>query len=244
MKHSKLSLSIGMSIITLFILFSMNCISIPENITDLIPGDSEQLLDEETIIAGLKEALEIGTANAVEIVSKANGYLKNPDIYIPLPDELEDFAEVLKKIGMKKNIDTFIEDMNHAAEKASEGAVDIFIDAIKNITLSDARNILEGPDNAATDYFERNTRGDLYDIFYPVVKNAMDKIGLTKLYKVLRDAYNKIPGVKKVNFQLNQYITDKGLDGLFYMLAKEEKKIRDDPVARVTDLLKEVFGSL
>jgi hypothetical protein len=145
---------------------------------------------------------------------------------------------------MKKDVNKFVEDMNHAAEKAAEGAVDIFVDGIREMTLTDARKILEGPDNAATEYFENKTRGKLYDVFYPVVKKAMDNLGLTKLFKFLLDTYNGIPGVKKTNFELNDYITNKGLNGLFHMLAEEEKKIRIDPVARVTDLLKEVFGSL
>ena len=243
MKQLNLSFLIGVSFIIFFALISMNCISIPDNVASLIP-DKKQGLDEETIIAGLKEALEIGTKKAVEIVSKTDGYLKNSAIYIPLPEELNDFANTLRKIGMKKDVDRFINDMNHAAEKAATGAADIFVDAIKKMTLQDARKILQGADNAATVYFEKNTRNKLYDVFYPVVKSAMDKVGLTKLFKFLLDAYNRIPGMKKINFELNKYITDKGLDGLFLMLAKEEKKIRDDPAARVTDLLKKVFGSL
>lgn len=243
MKHSVLYSVLGVGFIIMFSLFSMNCVSVPDDIADFIP-DGKKPLDEKTIIAGLKEALEIGTKNAVKVVSKVNGYLKNRDIYIPLPKELEDFTDVLRKIGMKKDVEKFIEDMNHSAEKAAEGAVDIFVDAITKMTLKDARKILEGPDDAATSYFEKQTRGKLYDVFYPVVKTAMDKVGLTKLFEFLVDTHNSIPGVKKIKFELNEYITNKGLDGLFFMLAKEEKKIRDDPAARVTDLLKEVFGSL
>ncbi|MBN2443265.1 MAG: DUF4197 domain-containing protein [Spirochaetales bacterium] len=244
MKHSFLYSLPGIGLMVLFALTSVQCISVPGNVADLIPGKEPKGLDEKTIIAGLKEALEIGTGNAVKIVSQSNGYLKNSDIKIILPEELEDMADVLKKIGMKKDVDKFVNDMNHAAEKAAEGAADIFVDAIKKMTLSDARKILEGEDDAATRYFEDKTREKLYDVFFPVVKNAMDKVGITKLFKFLLDTYNGIPGVKKTRFDLNLYITNKGLDGLFFMLAKEEKKIRIDPVARVTDLLKEVFGSL
>ncbi|MBN2533233.1 MAG: DUF4197 domain-containing protein [Spirochaetales bacterium] len=243
MKPSALYLVLGVSFIILFILLSMNCISVPGDITEYIPGGKKPL-DEKTIIAGLKEALEVGTKNTVKVVSKTNGYLKNSDIYIPLPEELEDFADVLRKIGMKKDVQKFIEDMNHSAEKAAEKAIDIFVDAITEMTLKDAKKILEGPDNAATTYFEKHTRDRLYDVFYPVVKKAMDAVGLTRLFKFLVDAYNGVPGVKKVKFELNKYITNRGLDGLFYMLAIEEKKIRDDPAARVTDLLKKVFGSV
>lgn len=242
MKHSTLYFVLGVAFIILFILLSMNCISV-DDIGDIIPGGKKPL-DEKTIIAGLKEALEIGTKNTVKVVSKSNGYFKNRDIFIPLPDELKDLADALRKIGMKKDVEKFIEDMNHSAEEASEGAIDIFVDAITEMTLKDAKKILEGPDDAATNYFEEHTRKRLYDVFYPVVKKAMDSVGLTKLFKFLVDTYNGIPGVKKTKFELNQYITNKGLDGLFFMLAKEEKKIRDDPAARVTDLLKKVFGSI
>jgi enolase len=132
--------------------------------------------------------------------------------------------------------------MNHAAETAAAGAVDIFVDAVKKMTLSDAVNILHGPDNAATAYFEKNTRTRLYGVFFPVIKNAMDKVGVTKLYKFLIDKYNTIPFIQKKTYDLDRYITDRGLDGLFYMLASEEKKIRKDPAARVTELLRKVFG--
>jgi hypothetical protein len=243
MNHSKVYFILGVSFIIFFILSSMNCISVPGDLADLIP-DRDKPLDEKTIIAGLKEALEVGTKNAVEIVSRKNGFLKNRDIYIPLPEELEDFSNVLRKVGLKKEVNKFVEDMNHAAEKAAEGAADIFVDAIMKMTVRDARDILQGPDDAATHYFERQTRNKLYNVFYPVVKDAMDKVGLSKLFAFLVDTYNGIPGVKKTKFELNDYITDKGLDGLFFMLAKEEKKIREDPAARVTELLKEVFGSL
>jgi hypothetical protein len=244
----KISICVGVMkgcVLILLVSSLLQCISVPSDVTDLLSvGEDRPVLDEETIIAGLKEALEIGTDNAVQMVSKRNGFLNNPAIFIPLPGELEDMADVLKRIGMKKDVDKFINNMNHAAEEAAKGAADIFIDAITEMTLTDARNILEGADNAATTYFENKTRRDLYDVFYPVVKNAMDKVGLTNLFKFLVDTYNGIPGVRKTNFELNDYITNKGLDGLFYMLAEEEKKIRIDPVARVTDLLKEVFGSI
>jgi hypothetical protein len=244
MKHS-VWFFLSISCLVVISLFSNGCVGVPGNVRDLVPGGSkEKKLDEKTIIAGLKEALEIGTKKAVEIVSQKNGYFKNKEIFIPLPDDLEKVAKKLRSIGLKKDVDRFIEDMNHAAEKAAEGAVKIFIDAIKEMTLKDARKILEGADNAATKYFEDKTRNKLFDVFFPVVKKAMDKLGVTKLYKFLIDSYNAIPGVKKAKYDLDSYITNRALDGLFFMLAREEKKIRKDPAARVTDLLKKVFGSL
>ncbi|MBN1700131.1 MAG: DUF4197 domain-containing protein [Spirochaetales bacterium] len=232
--------------VSVFSFLAASCVGIPDKVGDLIPGGAskEKKLDEKTIIAGLKEALEIGTKKAVEIVSKKNGYFKNKEIFIPLPKDLNDVAKKLRSIGFKKDVDKFIEDMNHAAEKAAEGAVDIFVDAIKKMTMKDARKILEGADDEATRYFEDKTRKKLYDVFFPVVKKAMDKLGVTKLYKFLIDTYNGIPGVKKVKYDLDAYITNRALDGLFLMLSKEEKKIRKDPAARVTELLKKVFGSL
>lgn len=220
--------------------FMLSCVGVKS-----IPGISlskPKELDEKTIIAGLREALEIGTRNAVKVVSKKNGYLSNRKIAIPLPDELEEVADKLRSIGLRKDVDRFIEDMNHAAEKAAEGAADIFIDAIRKMTLDDARRILKGPDDAATSYFEKHTRKRLYDMFFPVIRDAMNRLGVTKLYKFLLDSYNKLPLVRKKTYDLDRYITNKGLDGLFTMLSEEEKKIRKDPAARVTELLRKVFG--
>ncbi|MBN1411037.1 MAG: DUF4197 domain-containing protein [Spirochaetales bacterium] len=223
----------------ILMVFLPGCVSIDKF---LPTGTTTKKLDEKTIIAGLKEALEIGTKNAVKIVSKENGFLKNARISIPLPPDLKEWADRLRQIGLGSQVDKFISDMNHAAEKAAEKAPDIFVDAIKKMTLEDARNILAGADNAATQYFEKHTRKKLYGVFLPVVKGAMDKLGVTKLFKYLIDSYNKIPLVKKIRYDLDEYITNRGLDGLFLMLADEEKKIRRDPVARVTELLRTVFG--
>lgn len=199
-------------------------------------------LDEQTIIAGLKEALNVGTKNAVSFVSKQGGYLQNAAIKIPLPPDLQDVADKVSKIGLKKKVDEFIETMNEAAEKAAPKAVDIFVSAVKKMTVQDALNILHGANDAATRYFEKQTRSQLYQLFQPVVSDTMNKVGVTSLYKSIMNAYNQIPLVKKKNFDLDQYVTNKALDGLFYMVAGEEAKIRKDPVARVTDLLKKVFG--
>jgi hypothetical protein len=223
-----------------FLLIGSGCISV-QGLPGIIKPKTNEL-DEKTIVAGLKEALEIGTQNAVRVVSQKNGYLANGKIRIPLPDDLNDFAEKLRKIGFGKDVDRFIDDMNHAAEKAATGAADIFVDAVKRMTLQDAINILHGADDAATHFFETQTRKKLYDMFFPVIKDSMDSIGVTKLYKKLLDAYNAIPFIRKKSYDLDKYITNKGLDGLFYMLSEEEKKIRHNPAARVTELLRRVFG--
>jgi hypothetical protein len=199
-------------------------------------------LDEKTVIAGLKEALKVGTKNAVQIVSRADGYFKNPRIYIPMPKDLKNMADTLRKIGMKKKVDEFIETMNHAAEKAAPKAIDIFVDAVGRMSLKEAVKILKGPDNAATAYFEKNTRAALFQVFFPIVKQVLNDVGVTSLYKDLVKAYNAVPGSRRVTFNLDNYVTDRALDGLFIMLADEEKKIRKNPAARVTDLLRKVFG--
>ena len=226
----------------LFIILSFillwSCISADQ----LFSGGGEKSLDENTIIAGLKEALEIGTKNAVNIVSIEDGFYKSVDVFIPLPEKLKEVASKLRSFGLGDKVDEFIKKMNRAAEKAAVEAVTIFIDAIKKMTLADARNILAGADDAATRFFEKHTRPELYNIFFPVIKNVMDNIGVTQLYKFLINTYNEIPFVNKVTYELDEYITNKALDGLFFMLAKEEKKIRKDPVARITELLRKVFG--
>lgn len=237
-------ISFSFIIASIFILAScagLGSINLPSSLGSLMGGGSKQL-DEKTIIAGLKEALQVGTENAVKYLSKNNGYFKNADVFIPLPDDLKDVDKALRAIGFGKKMDEFIEDMNHAAEKAAEKAADIFINAIKQMTLSDARNILFGDDTEATQYFEGKTRNELYSLFFPVIKNTLDKLGVTKLYKTLLDAYNKIPLLKKKNYDIDKYATNLALDGLFYMLGEEEKKIRKDPAARVTELLRTVFG--
>jgi len=200
-------------------------------------------LDEKTIIAGLKEALEVGTKKSVEKVSARDGYYKNPEIKIPMPDDLKKVESGLRKVGLGNKVDEFVVSMNRAAEKAAPQATEIFIKAVKGMTVKDARNILYGgEDDAATRYFERETRTDLYGLFFPVVKDSMDKVGATKLYKYLIDKYNSLPLVEKKSYNLDKYVTNKALDGLFIMVAKEEKKIRKDPAARITELLKKVFG--
>jgi len=228
-----------------FVLLSLILTGCLESTSSMLTNPAPKSgLDEKTVIAGLKEALNVGTKNAVSLVSKADGYYKNPRISIPLPKDLKDVADTLKKIGLQKKVDEFVETLNRAAEKAAPKAVDIFVDAVTKMTVQDAMGILKGKDDEATRYFERKTRQALYEVFKPVVKKVLDEVGVTKLYKEILNAYNSIPGTKKISFDLDDYATNKALDGLFVMLADEEKKIRRDPAARVTDLLRKVFGSV
>jgi len=202
----------------------------------------EQGLTESEIVGGLKQALDIGTSQAVMLVSKQNGYLKNPEIKIPLPENVQKAESFLRNIGFGSNIDKFELSMNRAAERAAPRAKSIFLDAIKKMTFSDARQILEGQDDAATIYFREKTSSQLQDEFKPIVNQAMSEVGVTQAYKSVDRKIRKMPFTDSLSFDLDQYVTDKALDGLFLMLAEEEKKIRQDPAARVTDLLKKVFA--
>ena len=148
----------------------------------------------------------------------------------------------LRSIGQGQKVDEAIESINRAAEDAANGAKDIFVDVIKNMTLTDAMSILRGEDNAATKYLEKSTRAALFEKFKPVVKVSLDKVGATKNWNTIFTTYNKIPLVEKVNPNLEEYATNKAIDGLFIQIAKEELAIRKNPAARVSDLLKKVFG--
>jgi len=198
---------------------------------------------EDTYIAGLKEALDIGTKNAVSAVSREDGFFGNLDIKIPVPGELEDADKLLRKVGMGDRVDAFILSMNRAAEAAAPQAVDIFVDAIRGMTVVDAYGIVKGGETAATSYFRERTTDNLYALFRPVVTDSMSRVGVVKSYKRMMDRYNAIPFVRKIDVDLEGYVTDEALNGLFFMVGEEEKKIRKDPAARVTELLKEVFGN-
>ena len=199
-------------------------------------------LSQEKIIEGLKEALEIGTKNAVQSVSETDGYYKNPRIKIPLPDTVQRVKNMLQAVGYGPKVEAFELSMNRAAEAAAPEAKSIFWDAIKKMTFTDARKILEGRENEATLYFKDKTQDRLKEVFKPIVHDAMGKVGVTRSYQELDDKVRTIPFAESMAFDLDQYVTDKALNGLFTMLAEEERKIRQDPAARVTELLKEVFS--
>jgi len=197
----------------------------------------------EEVIAGLKEALTIGGEKASTSASAVNGYYKNPKIKIPFPPEAKSMEKKLRSMGMKKQVDKFILTMNRAAEEAAKKSAPIFGNAVKQMTITDGVNILKGADTAATGYLREKTSTPLHNEFKPVVKAAVQKVDVTKYWKPLVNAYNKIPMVEKMNPDLDEYITNQALQGLFYLVAQEEIKIRKDPAARVTDLLKKVFGN-
>ena len=198
--------------------------------------------DKDTVAAGLKEALTIGSQNAVKAGAQADGFFKNPAIKIPLPEKVQKVEKPLRKIGLSKQVDEFILTMNRAAEKAAPQAKDIFVGAVKEMTIVDAITILKGGDTAATDYMRSKTYDRLYGAFKPTVTKAVMDVGVTKSYQQLVDKGKKSRLIKDESLDLDHHVTSKALDGLFYLLGQEEKKIRKDPVAQVTDLLKKVFG--
>ncbi len=199
-------------------------------------------LSESEIASGLKEALTSGVSKGVAQLSKADGFFKDPEIKIPLPEEAQKVEEKLRKLGQGEKVDAAIESINRAAEDAASGAKDIFTVAIKDMTVKDATAILKGDKDAATKYLSSSTRTALFEKFKPVVAASLEKVGATKHWNTLFTSYNKIPMVTKVNPDLEEYATNKAIDGLFIQIAKEELAIRENPAARVSDLLKKVFG--
>ena len=198
--------------------------------------------DDGTVVSGLKEALSIGTENAVKSVSRVDGYFGNKVIKILMPEKIQKVADVMKKVGYQKEVDDFVLSMNRAAEKAAPMAASFFGDAIKQMTFDDARKILNGGDTAATEFFKAKTSERIYTAFKPVVSSSMDEVGVTRSYKTMMGKYDSLPFVDKQSLDLDHYVTNKALEGLFVMVGEEEKRIRKDPAARVTDLLKTVFG--
>lgn len=200
-------------------------------------------LSEEEVGAGLKEALTNGVEKGVARLSQPDGYFKDLAIKILLPEEAKNVEQKLRQMGQDKMVDDAIESLNRAAEDAANGAKDIFVTAIKSMTVTDAMGILRGEKNAATTYLERTTRSALFEKFEPVIKVSLEKVGATKHWNTLFTTYNKIPLVTKVNPNLEEYATNKAIDGLFVQIAKQEKEIRENPAARVSDLLQKVFGN-
>ncbi|MEQ9217309.1 MAG: DUF4197 domain-containing protein [Cyclobacteriaceae bacterium] len=201
---------------------------------------SDQLTTEE-VANGLKEALIKGISEGSASASKLNGYLGNPQIKIPFPPDVQKVEDKLRSIGLDKQVDQFIETLNRGAEEAAKEAKPIFVTAIRSMTIQDAWDILKGQDDAATQYLVRTTSDQLRGKFKPVIGNALDETNATKYYGDIINTYNKVPFVDKVDPDLENYATQKALDGLFFLIAKEEQKIREDPLARTTDLLKRVF---
>ena len=199
-------------------------------------------LSDAKIGSGLKEALKIGAENTVNLTGKTDGYFLNQAIKILMPEKLRTLEKGLRTVGYGQQIDDFVLSMNRAAEQAAPSAKKIFWDALEGMTFEDTRKILSGNETAATEYFKSKTTDQLTAAFKPVVDKSMDEVGVTRQYKELVGRHESIPFVKKETFDPDHYVVTKALDGLFHVLGEEERKIRKDPTARVTDLLKEVFG--
>lgn len=213
-----------------------------EKAAGIITPTSTPALTNEEVIKGLKEALTIGTNSSSSTASKLDGYYKNPRIFIPWPEEAKDMKVKLTSLGMSAKITEFETSLNRAAEEAAKNAAPVFIDAIKNMSLTDGFAILKGDDTAATHYLRKTTYSPLKEKFKPIVKEAILKVKVTSYWNPLVTKYNKIPGVKKQNPDLDEYVTIKAINGLMLLISDEETKIRKDPAARVTDLLKKVFA--
>jgi hypothetical protein len=200
-------------------------------------------LSDAKIGSGLQEALKVSTENAVLETGQVDGFLLNQAIKILMPKSLQTIEKPLRFVGYGPQIDEFVVGMNRAAEKAMPFAKDIFWDAIGQMTFDDARRILNGGDTAATDYFKAKTSTKLQAAFRPKVEEVMNQVGVNRQYNELVGRYQNVPFAKSVTFDVNQYVTEKATDGLFFVVGQEEKKIRTNPAARATDLLKDVFGS-
>jgi hypothetical protein len=201
-------------------------------------------LSTEEVIAGLKEALSTGAKNSAGKLSATDGFFGNAAIKLLMPPEAQKIESTLRKAGLGSMVDKAILSMNRAAEEASKSAAPIFVDAIRQMSFQDAWSILKGPDTAATSYLKEKTTVSLTTAFRPVIDSALKKTDATKYWKDVFEAYNKIPfASKKINNDLAGYVTEKALFGLFTQVSLEEKKIRKDPAARATDLLKKVFAN-
>jgi hypothetical protein len=232
----------------LSVVLSLSCTFAAAQLSDVLKKADDALehhdpsnLPEDKVVAGLKEALQVGTSRAVVLCGRHDGFMKNEAIRILLPTRLQPIGKGMRLLGMGEQVDDLEIGMNRAAEKASPQAQQIFVAALKKMSFQDARGILTGTDTAATDYFRRTTSADLTTTFTPVVHQAMQKVGVIRQYdSVIKNA----PGGAALSgeFDLDKYVVDKTLDGIFVMLAEEEKKIRKDPAAQTTELLREVFG--
>jgi len=202
---------------------------------------SPTVLSQDEVTKGLKEALIVGAKNSAENASKGGGFNNNPAIKIPFPTKSEKMKKTLVKAGFRSQVSKFEHVLNEAAEDASSFAKEIFINAVKKMTIQDAMSILKGGDSAATMYLKTQTSKELYIKFKPVVKSSIEKVKLTKYWSSLAATYNTILLTKEINTDLQDYVTNQAIDGLFFLIGQEEKNIRNNPKARVSEILQKVF---
>ncbi len=214
-----------------------------DNIENSSGGKKGGSLSQSDISAGLKQALQVGAKNATGKVAVANGFFGDALIKVLMPPEAKKVENTLREVGMGQYVDDAILSMNRAAEDASGKALDIFVNAITSMSIQDALSILKGGDDAATQYLKAKTTAQLTAAFRPVIQQSLDKVNATKYWATVFNTYNELPTTfNKVNPDLPAYVTERAMNGVFVYIAKEEAKIRKDPAAQVTDLLKKVFG--
>ena len=200
-------------------------------------------LSSGEIIEGLKEALRIGSRKSIDILGKKNGFYKDKSVKIPMPENLEKVDRLLRSIGQKKLADKFIKTMNRAAEKSVQSTFDIFVNAIKHMTLKDAMDIYKGREDEATRYFRKTKGQEIHTTIHPIVRQATEQTGVTSTYKeIARKIRHLHPSLAKTMPDIDNYVTEKTMDGIFSKLAREEALIRKDPAARTTKILKKVFS--
>ncbi|MDR5589627.1 DUF4197 domain-containing protein [Christiangramia sp. SM2212] len=199
-------------------------------------------VSDSEINSGLKQALQFGIDKEVTNLAKEDGFFRNELVRISLPPELQKVDKTLRDVGLDALADEGLKVLNRAAEDAVSEAIPVFANAVTQITFADARNILLGPEDAATSYLNGKTEQELYSRFNPIISNSLDKVGATQVWKNIIQKYNSLPITSNVNPDLPDYVTNEALDGVFLMIAKEEKDIRNSLAARTTDLLKRVFA--
>jgi hypothetical protein len=223
----------------MFVLLTTGCAGLnAESINRALGGS----LDSETVAAGLKEALRIGTERSTNTTAKVDGFYGNALIRIALPEQYDGAADALRTIGLGSQVEAFEVSMNRAAEQASAEAVAVFWAAITSMSIEDAFGILNGGNTAATDYFRGRTGAELSARFQPIVVKSMEEVGVYRLYEDLTARYNLLPIPKPAAVDLDAYITARTVGGIFIVLEQEEQRIREDPAARTTALLRKVFG--
>ncbi|WP_298501557.1 DUF4197 domain-containing protein [uncultured Maribacter sp.] len=222
-----------------FILFTFSCGEL-QQIVNQLPQETNGIGNIE-IASGLQEALQFGIDKQVTKLTQKDGFFKNELVKIVLPEELQKVDKTLRNIGLGQLADEGLKVLNRAAEDAVSEATPIFVDAVKNISFSDAKSILLGSDNAATQYLTKATKSNLYNKFQPVISNSFKKVGAERIWKNLITKYNNIPLTNDVNPDITEYVTQEALSGVYTMIAVEEKEIRTKVSSRTTDLLKKVF---
>jgi hypothetical protein len=245
MKKTILSLFVGISVLS-----SCEVLNEASKIVTTNTGPNENnkpKLSNEEVISGLKEALSVGIKNSVNLTSVTDGFLKNSNIRLPFPPDAQKVKDKALEWKLDGQVEKFETTLNRAAEEATKEALPIFADAIKNMTVQDGFAILNGGDGSATKYLKDQTTSKLIAAFTPKVKEATSKVKLTEYWNPIINKYNSamtLTGGQKLNPDLDAFVTQKAIEGLFYMVEKEENKIRKDPAARVSEILVKVFGSL